>query len=139
VAKSKKMIKKIFLFFQKRKIISLIILLTIISMIGYCSTLTGKIGNSASNWMPSAYHFLIFFSFTFFLFLTISNEKINAKIILAVILISLITAILDETHQIFVLFRDAGIKDVLTDFVGSISAMILFLLLKNLVKKIIKK
>lgn len=125
----KKMIKKIFLFFKRNEKISFFILLIIIGIIGYCSTLTSdpSVGPSFS-WLATAYHFMIFFSFTFFLSLIISGAEMKQKRIF-IIIISLIIAFLDEMHQIFVPFRDASLKDVMTDFTGSLLSMGLFYLL----------
>lgn len=41
------------------------------------------------------------------------------------------TAMLDETHQIFVPFRDASIKDVLIDYSGSVFSAVLFYLMNK--------
>jgi hypothetical protein len=132
---TKKMIKKIFLFFKRNEKFSFFILLFIIGIIGYCSTLTSgpPIGPSFS-WMAVAYHFTIFFSFTFFLLLTTFREKINKKW-LFILGISLIIAILDETHQIFIPFRDASIIDAMTDFSGSVLSLILFSLINKKLSK----
>jgi len=77
--------------------------------------------------MDVVYHFAIFSAFTFFLLLTISEKETDSKEILFVIGILLITAILDEIHQIIIPLRDANIKDVLTDFLGGIFAVLLFI------------
>ena len=79
-------------------------------------------------WIPRMYHFIVFFLFSFFLFVTIKgNKKIKINYILIVLIISMIHAILDEVHQIFVPFRYASIGDVLTNNLGIFSSMIIYL------------
>lgn len=79
------------------------------------------------------YHFVIFFLLTFFLFITLKQEKpINWKIVFVTLMISIIYAILDEVHQIFTPGRFAGIGDVLVDSIGSIFAIISYKTIKKL-------
>jgi VanZ family protein len=70
------------------------------------------------------YHFGVFFMFTFFLTLSITNKKLDNRMITIILLISLIYAITDEFHQLFVPGRFSDIKDILIDFFGSLLSVI---------------
>ena len=75
--------------------------------------------------MATLYHFGIFFMFTFFLSLSLINKKLNNKTIFIILLISLIYALSDEFHQLFVMGRFCSIKDILVDFSGSIFSVLI--------------
>ena len=74
------------------------------------------------------YHFIAFFLFNFFLFISIKGKaKINEKHILLVLGLSMTYAILDEIHQLFVPLRFADMGDIFTDFAGIFSSTLLYL------------
>lgn len=77
------------------------------------------------------YHFGAFFMFTFFLTLMLTNKKLDSKIIIIVLLISLIYSLSDEFHQLFVPERFADVKDVTIDFIGSLCSILLIKLIKK--------
>ena len=86
--------------------------------------------------LSELYHFIVFFLFNFFLFISIKGEaKINKKYILVVLALSITYAILDEVHQFFVPSRVADIGDIFTDFAGIFSSTLLYLQLSR--KKLI--
>ena len=94
----------------------------------YFSTIVSSpIGKQRIDLIPILYHFIVFFLFSFFLFITIKgNKKIKSKYILIVIIISIIYAVLDEIHQSFVPNRDSSIKDVLIDTLGIFFSIIIY-------------
>jgi len=125
------MIKKIIEIFEKKKIISWVCLIaTWITMFYFSSIPGGSIG-VGSIWPSIIYHFTIFAGFAFFLTAIIKQKKIGKKEIFLVLVITLIFAILDEVHQIFVPIRSAGIQDVLTDLSGAIVAVFIYWLIKK--------
>ncbi len=74
------------------------------------------------------YHIIVFFLFNFFLLISIKGkQEIKVKHILIAITISLIYAIFDEIHQMFVPFRHSSIQDVLTNSIGIFSSTLLYL------------
>jgi VanZ family protein len=76
--------------------------------------------------LPIAYHFVVFFLFSFFLLATIKgNKKLKTSYLIIVLIFSVIYAISDEFHQSFVPGRNADIKDVLTDSVGIILSLLI--------------
>jgi glycopeptide antibiotics resistance protein len=77
------------------------------------------------------YHFGVFFMFTFFLTLTLINKKLDKKTILIILLISLAYSLSDEFHQLFVAGRFADVKDLLTDFAGSIFSVLTIKLIEK--------
>ena len=56
--------------------------------------------------------------------------KINHKLLLSMV-ICIIYASLDETHQLFVYGRTAQVLDVLIDSVGSLISMLIIKVIKN--------
>ncbi len=73
------------------------------------------------------YHFIVFFLFTFFLFITIKgNKKIKVRYIFIALIISILYAFLDEIHQTFIPGRNASINDILTDLTGSVISIAIY-------------
>ena len=64
-------------------------------------------------------HFTIFLLLGISIFLFINTFNINKKILIS-ILICIVFAILDETHQMFSLGRSSSILDILIDSIGSL-------------------
>ena len=113
--------------FEKNKVVSLIITLLITIEIFYFSSIPGG-GSEGNIWISRTYHFAIFFLFSFFFFVTIKgNKEIKTKHILIVIIISIVHGISDEVHQLFVPLRYFSIKDILTNTLGIFSSMIIYL------------
>ncbi len=125
--------KKIINFFEKNKKISFsFVLLTLIAM-WYFSSLPGtSFGPRTFNWLPIAYHFLIFFAFAFFFLSFIIRKNIKIKYILITILVSLIVAVSDEIHQYFVPLRSSTIGDVLIDMSGVVLLVIIYFLIRKI-------
>lgn len=73
------------------------------------------------------YHFSVFFLFTFFLLSSIKTKpKITIKDLTITAIISILYAILDEVHQIFVPGRNSSIRDFMTDTTGIFFAMLIY-------------
>lgn len=115
---------------EKKRVISLIIVILIAVEIFYFSSLPGKeigIGKKGID-ISSIYHFVVFFLFSFFFFVTIKgNKEIKIRYLLIVLIISITYAISDEVHQLFVPFRNFSIKDILTNTSGIFSSIIIYL------------
>jgi len=117
---------------EKHRIIALIFTLLAAIEIFFFSSLASVPGGKSFILLPIIYHFVIFFLFSFFLLITIKgNKKIKIKYILLMLVISLTYAILDEIHQSFIPGRDTSIKDILTDFSGTIASTIVYLYSKK--------
>ena len=115
---------------EKNRKVALLLTTLITIEIFYFSSISGIAGieTGGGDWIPRAYHFTVFFLFGFFLFITIKgNTKIKKSHLLIVISISLIQAILDEVHQIFVPFRYPSINDVLTNSSGILLSILIYL------------
>jgi len=126
--------------FEKHNKISLIITLLIAIFIFYISSLTfvADTPGPEFKFKPIAYHFLIFLLFSFFLLITIlKGEKMN--LLLLTIIISIIYAISDEFHQLFVPGRNFAISDILIDSAGVLFAGLLYSLKIKFKKKIKKQ
>lgn len=125
---------------EKRKIASLIFTLLIAIEIFFFSTISFAPGKGGISFFSIIYHFIAFFLFNFFLFATIKGKReVKINHILIVLFISIIYAILDEVHQIFVPYRDASIKDVLIDSLGIFTSMIVYLYINKKQKKKVKQ
>ncbi len=124
---------------EKNRIISLIITILIMIEIFYFSSLSFGKASKGSSWIPILYHFSVFFLLNFFLFITINKNK-KMKYLIIVPIISLIYALLDEFHQLFVPSRTSSIQDILIDTTGILLSTIIYLTYnKNTKNKIIKK
>ena len=109
---------------EKNKEIAFILTLLTAIEIFFFSSIPGTAITGGISWLPTAYHFIVFFLFAFFLFITIKgNKKIKASHIILVLCLSMLYAVLDEFHQMFVPFRDASIRDIITDSLGIFTAV----------------
>lgn len=118
---------------EKKRYVAIILTILIAIEIFYFSSISGgQPGTGGGIRISIFYHFLVFFLFNFFLLVSIiGNKKIKINYIILALIISIIYAVLDEVHQMFVLFRNPAIQDVLTDTVGIFSSMILYLYSKR--------
>jgi len=119
------LLKSIIKEFEKNKKISFIIFLLILITMTYCSSIPGNKIQTDLSLLSIIYHFSIFAIFTLFFMITISKGKSFT------IFVSFLVAVLDEFHQYFVPFRNAGIEDILIDLNGVIFAIILYLIIKK--------
>jgi len=120
--------------FNKERIFYLIMTLLIALVIFLFSNISSPIGEQTGLNLAIFYHFGIFFIFTFFLSLTLKNKKLDNKTVFIILLISLIYALSDEFHQLFVPGRFCNIKDILIDFAGSFLSVIFIKFLNRLKK-----
>jgi len=116
-------------FFSKK--ISIIFLVLIVIEIFYVSSLSFGPGPGMITLVPFIYHVIVFFLLSFFISNLIYDKKAKKSKIILAIIISVIFAILDEVHQIFVPYRGAGVEDVLIDSLGIFSGMLIFLFYKR--------
>jgi len=116
-------------FFNKK--VSIIFLVLIAIEIFYVSSLSFGPGPGMITIIPFAYHVIVFFLLSFFISTLIQDKKTKKSKIILAIIISVIFAILDEVHQIFVPYRGAGVEDVLIDSLGIFSGMLIFLFYKR--------
>ena len=118
--------------FEKNKWLPIVLTILIAIEIFYFSTLQGGTGTGRNVWIARAYHFIAFFLFAFFLFISIKrNKKIKVSYVVITLVASIFYAISDEIHQIFVPLRNASIRDVLTDALGICVAMIIGLIINK--------
>lgn len=76
-------------------------------------------------------HFSIYFLLGMFVYGMFSCTKLKHKLLLSMI-ICVIYASLDETHQLFVYGRTGQVLDVLIDSVGSLISMLIIKVIKRL-------
>ena len=116
---------------EKYSKISLFFAIIIAVSIFYISSLTlEKIGKPVTNFKAIAYHFLAFFFLVFFLLPPlIKGKKINLLFI--IILISIVYALTDEFHQLFVFGRSCSVQDFLIDSGGVLTASFLYIISLN--------
>jgi len=108
---------------ERNQFIPFAIVVLIALEIFFFSTIIGTTGTGPVPLInpATAYHLIIFFLFTFFLTASIKGtKKLNLKIVLIILGISLLYAISDEFHQSFIPGRTAVLKDVVIDFIGSL-------------------
>lgn len=116
---------------DNKKIFYLVITSLIAIEIFLFSNVTSQAGISLGFNLATIYHFGIFFMFTFFLSLTLKKNKLDKKTILIILSISLIYAISDEFHQLFVPGRFSDIKDIFIDFCGSILSIVMLKIIER--------
>jgi len=111
--------------FTKEKVFYAIMALIVAILIFLVSNIPSPTQEITRFNLSTIYHFGVFFMLTFFLTLTLVNKKFNNKILLIIMLVSLIYAISDEFHQLFVMGRFTSISDVLTDITGSLFSILI--------------
>ncbi len=116
--------------FEKNNVLSWAITIFFAVIIFFFSSLTFEsVGSSASrNWMPIAYHIIIFFFLSLFLFISLLKGKENFGLFIFAFLISLSYGILDEIHQFFVKGRLCSLGDVGFDLMGISLAFLIYLI-----------
>ena len=106
---------------EKKRCATIILTLLIAIEIFYFSSISGtsyQVGIGLTP-IPTIYHLTVFFLFNFFLLISIKgNKKIKISHIIISLGISIIYALSDEFHQIFVPFRYPSIQDILIDTIG---------------------
>jgi VanZ family protein len=95
------------------------------------SNVPSQVGIDAKLNLAAMYHFGIFFMFTFFLSLTLKKNKIDKKTVLIILSISLIYAMFDEFHQLFVPGRFSDIRDILVDLCGSVLSVVMIKIIER--------
>ena len=104
---------------EKKRYAAIILTLLIALEIFYFSSISGTSHQEGIGLTPIIYHLTVFFLFNFFLLISIKgNKKIKISYLIIALSISIIYALSDEFHQIFILFRNASIQDILIDTIG---------------------
>ncbi len=116
--------------FEKHNKISWSITILIAIIIFYISSLTFPPGPpGVINIKSYIYHFFAFFFLAGFLLISLTKGKIQNKTLTTLaILLSIIYAISDETHQLFVPGRFFSLEDILTDSAGILFAGMIYLI-----------
>ncbi len=120
--------------FEKHNALSWAITILIAVFIFSFSTITFEGfggGEGVKSWMSIAYHVIVFFFLSLFLFISLIKGK-NTNLFFPSILVLLSYAILDEIHQFFVQGRFCTLADVGFDLIGVLFAfMVYFISLKS--------
>jgi len=116
---------------EKHRQVSISITFLLAILIFVASSISGiTTGDTGTGNLSIIYHFFIFFFFSFFLIISIKGQrKIKLKYVLTTIFISIVYAILDEVHQLFVPLRHASMGDIFTDTLGILVSIIIYLLI----------
>jgi len=111
------------------RMLSIIMAIILAITIFYVSSLSLPPSPKAGIDLSASYHILIFFYFSFFLFLALSGNKRGLKYFLLTLVISIIYAASDEFHQLFVPYRSSNFSDFLVDCFGILASSLFLLLL----------
>jgi VanZ family protein len=115
-------------YLEKKRLVSLTLTVLITIEIFYFSSLTGS--DSPGIQIPfaaTAYHFTVFFLFSFFLLATIKGDKkLTINHLLLAITLSLLHSLLDEFHQIFTPGRDSSIRDIIINNTGILASVFFY-------------
>lgn len=115
---------------EKKRYAAIILTLLIALEIFYFSSISGISypHQEGIGFIPIVYHLAVFFLFNFFLLISIKgNKKIKISYVIIALGGSIIYALSDEFHQIFIPFRNPSIQDILTDTIGIFLSTILVL------------
>ncbi|MEK6898172.1 MAG: VanZ family protein [Nanoarchaeota archaeon] len=114
------------LWIEKKRGISIILLVLLAIEIFFISSISGSKAETKIPFIATAYHFIAFFLFSFFLFFSIKgSKKIRILHVIITPVFAVIYAISDEIHQSFVPLRNSSLSDVLIDSIGIIISIII--------------
>jgi VanZ family protein len=117
---------------EKNRWLAVLFTILIAIEIFYFSTMQGSTGTGGIIPFAQIYHFVVFFLFSFFLFMSIKgSKKIKISYIIITLTASILYAISDEIHQIFVPLRHASIGDVFIDTLGICFAIVIGLIINK--------
>ena len=117
---------------EKNRWLAILFTILIAIEIFYFSALPGSIETGTQISFAKVYHFIVFFLFAFFLFISIKgSRKIKISYIIMTLTASILYAISDEIHQIFVPLRNASMGDILTDCLGIFFAIVIGLIINK--------
>lgn len=112
---------------EENTLIAWILVIFIAIFIFYMSSLTSDPTPYSFSLKPYVYHFFIFGILAFFLSIAMTKGKNNNKnLLFLVLIISIIYAISDELHQLFVPNRSCSLNDVIMDSIGALCAIIVY-------------
>lgn len=116
-------------FFEKQNKLSWFITIIGAILIFYISSLSfAPSAAGGTNFLAILYHILAFFSFSFFLFISLVRGQKKYMLFSIVILISFMYGLTDEIHQYFVPGRACAFFDVFLDSVGIAFASLIYLI-----------
>lgn len=123
-------------YLEKNRRFAILFMVLIGAEIFFVSSIPGSKVVSGGIDASMLYHLLVFFLFNFFVTLSITKRKNKGrKYLILPIIISILYAILDEIHQIFVPLRNSSVGDVLTDVAGILLSVLVYLYYKRNNKK----
>ena len=114
---------------RKFAVIFMILMATEIFLV---SSITGSKPTTVGLNISVLYHSVVFFLFSFFTILSIvkkNNRKM--KTLILPVIISILYAVLDEVHQLFVPLRNASVLDILVDTTGILLSVTVYLYYKR--------
>ena len=125
--------------FEKNRVFSVILFVLIAVEIFFFSSITGKVSGPWTGLKVSmTYHFSVFFLLNFFLMVSLNggkNEKekngVKIKYLIIAAIFSVVYSLLDEIHQLFVPFRYADLRDILTNNAGIFLSILVYTYSKN--------
>jgi VanZ family protein len=113
------------------KKIGLVLVILIAIEIFYISSIVPpELSPEGNRLIPIAYHFIIFTLFSFFLYLSIYKNEPEDNYFF-VLIFSILYAISDELHQLFIPNRVCSYGDFLIDFGGICLGIILFAIINE--------
>lgn len=122
--------------FLRKRYFFLILTLLLAIEIFWFSSLPGDATRGGNAWIPRIYHFTVFFLLNFFLLASIKpGKRLRFKYVMLALILSVIYALSDEFHQMFVPLRSANLPDVLTDTAGILFSIVVSSIFVKKVKK----
>lgn len=116
------------IFFEKRKVLSWLVVFIGIALIFYISGLSFGPGESVVGGFTIFYHFFAFFWLAFFISISmIHGKSTSLKLTALVVSLALLYAASDEIHQMFVPGRSCNFFDFFTDSAGILFANLIYI------------
>lgn len=118
---------------EKKRAFSIIFFILIAAEIFFFSSISGGPPSPGPSINVSIiYHFSVFFLLNFFLLLSLNkNGEIKIKYLIIALMFSTFYSVLDELPQLFVPLRHAGLEDILTNNVGILSSIFIYIISKS--------
>ncbi|MDP3992045.1 MAG: VanZ family protein [Candidatus Pacearchaeota archaeon] len=118
---------------EKKRIFAVVLAVLIAAEIFFFSSISGfGLPEQGGLKVSIIYHFSFFFLLNFFLLISFNGNKgIKFRYLVAALILSVIYAVLDEIHQLFVPFRYAAFGDIMIDNIGIFLSTLIYLYYKK--------
>ena len=114
--------------FERNRNFSIIFFVFIAVEIFFFSSISGSVPTPGATLKASIiYHFSVFFLLNFFLLISLNGKNgVKIKYLIIASIFSIIYSVLDEIHHLFVPFRYADLRDIMTNNSGIFLSILIY-------------